>query len=408
MPPALTDAAIRAAKPAEKPRRLFDGGGLYLEVSPAGGKLWRWKYRHGGKERRLALGSWPATSLKEARARAVEARRTLEGGQDPGAVKRQERQAEVERARGTVEAAAAAWLKKAAPDWSPGHRARVERALRRDILPFVGSRPLGDVTPVDVLGLVDRVAARGTTETARRVGQVLSGVYQHAVASGLASHDPVPGVRKAFPAHKTTHRPALLEPGALGAFLRALEALQGAAAIQTALRLQVALLARPGELRAMRWADVDLERAEWRYRVGKTGTDHLVPLPRQAVDLLRQLAPKTGGGVFVFPGRSVEAGRPMSEATMGAAIARMGYDSGEVTPHGFRATARSFLSERLGFRPEVIELQLAHTVPDALGRAYNRALHLDERRRMMQAWADYLAEIERGGRVVQLRGVAGT
>ena len=404
MPPALTDAHIRAAKPAAKPQRLYDSGGLYLEVSPAGGKLWRLKYRHAGKEKRLSLGTWPATSLRDARARAVDARRLLEDGTDPGEAKRQERQAETARTLATVEAASKSWVSKAAPSWSDSHRARVERALRRDILPFIGGRPLASITPVEVIGLVDRVAGRGTTEVARRVGQVLSGVYQHAVAAGLATHDPVPSVRKAFPSHKTKHRPAITEPAELGAFLRALGALRGTPNVMAALRLQVMLMARPGELRVMRWTEVDLDRAAWSYTVGKSGADHLVPLPAQAVTLLRELHTRTGTGAYVFPGRSTLAARPMSEATMGAAIGRMGYDSAQVTAHGFRATSRTLLAERLGFRAEVIEHQLAHAVPDALGRAYNRSRFLEERRRMLQSWADYCDELERGGQVIQLRG----
>lgn len=410
----LTDVAIRKAKPADKPRRLADGGGLYLEVSPAGGKLWRWKYRYGGKEKRLALGTYPDTGLAEARQRHAEARKLLAAGIDPGEQRKAERAAGAERAANSFEVVAREWLGRQA--WVPGYLDKVAAWMANDVFPYIGARPVAEVTAPEFLRVARRVEERGAVESAHRIMQNCGKIMRYAIATGRADRNPVTDLRGAIAAPQERHHAAITDPGELGGLLRAIEGYSGDPATRAALKLAGLLFVRPGELRHAEWSEIDLDKAEWNIPAGKMKMrqPHLVPLPGQAVAILRELQPLTGRGRYVFPSARGK-GRPMSNAALGAALRRMGFvvervgEDGKphmeptMTAHGFRATARTILDEVLGFRPDYIEHQLAHAVKDPNGRAYNRTSHLSERRKMMQSWADYLDNLRIGGNVVPIR-----
>ncbi|RME85092.1 MAG: DUF4102 domain-containing protein [Caldilineae bacterium] len=405
----LTDVKIRNATPRERPFKLFDEEGLYLEVRPTGAKLWRLKYRFAGKEKRIALGRYPEVTLKDARKRRDKARVMLSDGIDPSEVRRQTKQRQRILSESAFEIVARKWMADHLKEKSDGHRARVRRCLEREAFPAIGKRPVSEVTTADVRAIVERVHRRGTTDTARRTAQYIGMVFRYAIACGLAESDPTAALRGFLPKKETRHMPAPTDPVRVGEILRALDAFQGTPTVAAAIRLLPYLFCRPGELRTMRWEDVHLDgdHPEWRYTVGKTNTPHLVPLSHQAVAILEELQPLTGHlpGGWVFPGGRTPL-RPMSDMAMGAAYRRLGLDTREeITPHGWRSVARTLLHERLGYPGEVIEHQLAHAVPDALGRAYNRTRFLDKRREMMQRWADYLDMLRAGdvGKVVALK-----
>jgi integrase len=401
----LTDTAIRNAKPGEKPIRLFDGGGLYLEVAPAGGKWWRLKYRIDGKEKRLSLGVYPDVSLKDARDRRDDARKLLADGIDPGENRKAQKAAKVERAANSFEVVAREWYAKQAPNWAEHHGDRIIRRFERDIFPWIGGRPIADVTAPELLAAVQRIENRGALETAHRALGNCGQVFRYAVATGRALRDPSGDLRGALPPVKGEHFAAVTEPEQAAQLLRTLDGYQGTLTVACALRLAPLVFVRPGELRAAEWADIDLDAAEWRYTVTKTNTAHIVPLATQAVAILRELHDLTGTGRFVFPGARSN-GRPMSDNAILAAMRRMGIGKDEMSGHGFRAMARTILDEVLGFRPDFIEHQLAHAVKDPNGRAYNRTAHLPERKKMMQAWADYLDKLKAGADVLQFRKAA--
>ena len=395
----LTDTAIRKAKPLEKPYKLFDAVGLFLLVAPGGGKLWRCKYRLAGKEKLLALGTYPDVSLQDARKQRDAARKLLSQGVDPGAVRKAQKTAGMD--AGTFETIAREWFAKHKATWATGHADKIIQRLERDIFPWIGGRPTGDIKAPDLLAVIRRVEGRGALETAHRALANCGQVFRYAVATGRAERDPSGDLRGALAPVRGTHFAALTDPMAVGELLRAIDGFKGSLAVQSALRLAPLVFVRPGELRKALWADIDLDRAEWRYVVSKTKTDHLVPLSRQAVAILKDLQPLTGNRPWVFPGRDPK--KSMSEAAINAALRRMGYDTKtEITGHGFRAMARTILHEVLSTRPEVIEHQLAHRVPDALGSAYNRTQFLAERKTMMQQWADYLDKLKAGAEVIPL------
>ena len=386
---ALSDVTVRKAKPAEKAQRFFDGGGLYLEVSPAGGKLWRWKYRIAGKEKRLSLGTYPDTGLADARAKHAAARKLLAAGIDPGEQRKAEKAATQERRANTFAAIAAELLAQRAKKLAPGSVERERRLLENDLTPHVGNVPVADVTAPMLLRALRKVEHRGAVETAHRARMLASQVFRYAIATGRADRNPAADLLGALSQPETKHFASLTEPADVAPLLRALWGYQGSPVVNAALKLAPLFFVRPGELRRARWDDIDLDTAEWRYTASKTGTPHIVPLASQAVDILRDLQSLTGRGEYVFPGVRCRA-RAMSENTVNAAMRRMGFDGDTMTGHGFRAMARTILDEVLGFRPDFIEHQLAHAVRDPNGRAYNRTAHLPERRKMMQAWADYL------------------
>lgn len=385
----LTNLAIRAIKPGEKTQRFFDEKGLYLEVAPNGGRWWRLKYRVDGKEKRLSLGVYPEVTLKDARDRRDEARRLLSQGIDPSEQRKAAKAAQAELDANVFEAVGREWFAKKLSGWAPGHAEKIRARLERDVYPWLGKRPISKITAREVLEVLRRIEARGTLETAHRAKCNISQVMRYAISTGRAKRDPCPDLKDALPPIKESHFPAITDPHAVGELIRAMDGFRGSFVVRCALLLAPLLFVRPGELRKAEWAGIDLVKAEWRYFVTKTKTDHLVPLSRQALVILRELYPMTGHRRYVFTGRDPQ--KPMSEAAINAALRRMGYDTKtEITGHGFRAMARTILHEELGERPEVIEQQLAHAVPDALGAAYNRTKFLKDRRAMMQTWADYL------------------
>lgn len=400
---ALTDTTIRKAKPAAKARKLFDGGGLYLEISPAGRKAWRLKYRYAGKEKRFSLGGYPAVSLADARKRQLRARELLAGGQDPSQVRQREKAAERASAEESFEAIAREWLDKQGAKWTAEYNDTIARRLETNALPWLGSRPVAEIAPSELLACLRRIEARGAVETAHRVRQYCSQIFRYAVVTGRAERDPAADLKGALAPVKVRHFPSIQNPEAIGALLRAIDGYKGEPITRCALRIAPLVFVRPGELRHAEWADVDLQAAEWRIPAErmKMRTPHIVPLAVQAVEMLQDLRPLTGGGRFVFPSLRGRA-RPMSENTINGALRRLGYSKDEMTGHGFRSLASTRLNE-LGWRPDVIERQLAHAERDAVRAAYNYAEYLPERRRMMQAWADYLGSLRAGsGKVVSI------
>ncbi|KAA1015126.1 DUF4102 domain-containing protein [Paraburkholderia panacisoli] len=402
---ALTDLKIRNAKPTDKQQKLFDERGLYLLVTPAGGKWWRLKYRFGGKEKSLSMGVYPDIGLKQARERRDAARKLLANGIDPSIDRKVQKAATTERAANSFEAVAREWFAKQSPGWAQSHADKVIGRLENDVFPWLGGRPIADITAPEVLAVLRRVETRGALDTAHRVHQNCGQVFRYAIATGRAERDVSGDLRGALPAARHTHFASVTEPSEVAALLRALDGFQGTFVVQCALRLAPLLFVRPGELRTAEWAQFDLDKAQWRYTVSKTKTEHLVPLAKQAVAILRELHALTGLRKYVFPGRDVK--KPMSGAAINAALRRMGYDTRtEITGHGFRAMARTILHEHLRFPGEVIEHQLAHKVPDALGTAYNRTKFIVDRTAMMQAWADYLDALKAGVQVVPI-GMSG-
>lgn len=398
----LTDVKVRNAKPGEKPYRLADSGGLYLEVTPKGGRYWRMAYRFAGKRKLLAIGVYPDVSLALARERRDAARKQVAAGTDPSAAKKVEKRESRDRASNTFQAISDEWVATHGARLVEGSRARLKQLLKRDILPAIGREPIATLTPPQILEVARKVQARGALDTAHQVIGLCGQVCRYAVATGRAVSDPTRDLRGALPPAQTVHRAAPTDPKVLGEVLRKIEACERMSfPVKQALRLAPLLLVRPGELRQMRWAEVNLESEEWRFRVTKTSIDHIVPLPKQAVAILREMHLLTARGTYVFPNLR-DYFKPMNENTLCLAMRTAGITRDVATVHGFRAVARTQLDEVLGYRPDLIEHQLAHAVRDPNGRAYNRTRFLDERKIMLQGWADYLDRVRTGADVVEL------
>ena len=398
----LTDTAVRNAKPGAKPIKVFDERGLFLIVTPTGGKWWRLKYRFDNKEKLLSLGVYPDVSLKAARIRRDELRTLLANGIDPGVHRKVMESARTDRAANSFEVIAREWFAKHSPNWAASHSEKIIQRLGKDIFPWIGGRPIAEISAPEVLAVLRRIENRGALDTAHRAQQNCGQIFRYAVADGRAQRDPCGDLRGALPPVKQNHFASITEPAAVGELLRAIDGFRGTFVVQCALRLAPLFFVRPGELRKAEWAHFDLDKAEWRYLASKTKTEHLVPLASQAVAILHELHALTGHGRYVFPGRDPQ--KPMSEAAVNAALRRMGYDTKtEITGHGFRAMARTILHEEIGIAPEIIEHQLAHRVRDSLGTAYNRTKFIKERRAMMQRWADYLNELAAGGKVIAFK-----
>lgn len=401
---ALTDTTIRKTKPRDKTFKLYDGKGLYLEITPKGAKRWRFKFRRPGtgKESRLSMGVYPEVTLKEARQRRDEARKQLDAGIDPGQARRAEKVERRIAAANSFQAVADEWIAEHLTTKSKSYREKIVSLMGRDVYPYLGTRPIAEIKAPEVLEVLRHQQRRGVLETAHRTRQAIGQVFRYGIRTGRAEDDPTQALRGALPSVERKHMAAPVEPDKVAELLRVLDAFQGTHVVSAAIRLLPLLFCRSGELRQMRWEEVDMEAGEWRYRVSKTKTDHLVPLSRQALAILKELQPATGHlrGGWVFPGaRSVD--RPMSDGAINAAYRRLGIDTREeLTGHGWRAIARTLLHERLEYPAEVIEHQLAHAVPDSLGTAYNRTRFLDQRREMMQAWANYLDRLKVGAEVV--------
>ncbi len=391
---ALTDTAIRNAKPAERPVKVFDGGGLFLLITPTGGKWWRLQYRVEGRRKLLSFGVYPDVGLKEARECRDEARKLLVAGIDPGENRKAVKAAKAERGANTFEVIAREWIEKQSTQrWTESNKNKVTKRLENDVFPWLGKRPVEDITAPEVLKILERIEERGTADTAHRVLQSCGQVFRYAVASGRAKYNPCPDLKGALTPVKKQHLAAITEPKQVGALIRAIQCYQGEHVVRYALRLAPLVFVRPGELRGARWSEFDLKESLWtipaeRMKV-KTQGDHLVPLSRQALTVLEEIHPLTGSKELLFPS-TLTSKRPISDNTINAALRRMGFPREEMTGHGFRAMARTILDEVLHVRPDYIEHQLAHAVRDPNGRAYNRTAHLKERRKMMQKWADYL------------------
>ena len=405
---ALTDTFAKNIKPSGSPvgEKHTDGQGLYLHVKEAG-KYWRMSYRFNGKQKTLALGVYPAVSLAKARQRRDKARELLAEGIDPSTVKREEKRAKATAADNTFEAIAEQWLKATNAKRAAITQDKVSTWLRKDVFPYIGKLPITSIGPRDILAVVRKMEARGVIESAKRIAQICGQVFRYAVAEGTAERDVTADLRGAFQHAEKKHYAAITDPAKLGELLRSINAYTGHPYSVAALKLSPLVFLRPGELRTGEWAEIDLEAAEWRIPGSKMKmkNDHIVPLSRQALEILRSLHPITGHGRYVFP--SLRTGeRPMSENTINAALRGMGYSNEVHTAHGFRATARTIMDEVLGERVDLIEHQLAHAVKDANGRAYNRTAHLPARRDMMQRWADYLDKLCKGAEIIPLRVVA--
>ena len=399
----LTDTMIRNSKPGAKPVKLFDSGGLFVIVTPAGGKWFRLRYSFDGKEKLISLGTYPDVSLKDARERRDAARKLLANGIDPGEQRKAEKTEKAERLANSFEAVTREWATKMAASWAPSYGERLLRRFERDLFPVIGAKPIAEMKATGLLAVLRKIEARGALETAHRALGDCGQVFRYAIATGRAERDIASDLRGALKPKQTKHFPAVTEPQKVAGLLRALDGYQGSFVVLRALRLAPLLFVRPGELRHAEWADIDLDAAEWRYTVTKTNTAHIVPLATQAVAILTELNAVTGTGRYVFPGGRSN-GRPMSDNAVLAAMRRSGIPADEMTGHGFRAMARTILDEVLGFRPDFIEHQLAHAVRDPNGRAYNRTAHLAERKKMMQAWADYLDKLKAGAEVIPLHG----
>ena len=389
----LTKLLIDNTKPDTKPRRLSDGRGMYLEIAPAGGRWWRFKYRLDGRERRISLGVYPDVGLAEARERREHARKQVAAGIDPGQQRRAEKIALVERAENTFAAIAREWFEMFSPKWVVTHSGKVLGRLEKDLLPWLGGRAIRDITAPEVLSVLRRIVSRGADETARRALQDCGRVFRYAVATGRADRDPTRDLAGALAPRSVVHLPSITEPKAVGALMRAIDDYQGTFVTRCALRLAPLVFTRPGELRKAEWVEFDLEKAEWRIPAArmKMREQHIVPLSTQVIAILRDLYPLTGRFQFVFP--SVQSRvRPISDNTINAALRRLGYAKDEITGHGFRSMASTLLNE-LGWNRDAIERQLAHGERDAVRAAYNYAEHLPERRRMMQARSDYLDKL---------------
>jgi integrase len=398
----LSDMKVQKAKSKDKNVTLFDGGGLFLLVTPSGGKLWRFKYRYNGKEKLLAFGSYPEISLFDARRSRDDARRLLANNIDPGAVRKAQKQAKTELTE-TFEIIAREWHARYAPTWKPRHAEGLITRLQRDVFPYLGARPIKEIKAPELLTVLRRIESRGALETAHRARSVCGQIFRYALATGRTERDPVADLKGALPPVQTINRAAITEPTKVGKLLRAIDGYQGSFVVQCALKFAPLVFVRPGELRHAEWEEINFENAEWNIPAGKMKMKdpHLVPLSKQAIEILTELKKLTGTGRYVFPGRTSE--RPMSDNAILAALRNMGYTKEEMSGHGFRAMARTILDEVLQIRPDFIEHQLAHAVRDPNGRAYNRTSHLDERRKMMQTWADYLDELKRGAKVLPFR-----
>lgn len=397
----LTEAHIRAAKPQARPYKLADGRGLRLLVSPSGGRLWRFRYRHAGRENMVSLGCYPDVPLKLARERREEARRLLATGVDPAMKKKAESTASAN----TFEAVATEFLETKRKALSASTWARDHDQLTQMIFPYVGSKPIATIEAPELLEVLRKIETRGAHDTAHRARALCGRIFRYAIATGRARHDVSADLKGALAPKVTTNYATITDPAKVGALLRAIDGFDGQPATKAALRLAPHLFVRPGELRAAEWSEFALDNDEPTWRIPgermKMGDQHIVPLARQAVAILRELHPLTGSGRLTFPAIGVGE-RPLSENTLNAALRRLGYTSEEMTAHGFRSMASTLLKEQ-DWHPDIIELQLAHADRNKVRAAYNRAQRLSERRQMMQAWADYLDKLKADVKVIPFK-----
>lgn len=385
----LSSTKVKTAKPKDKAYKLADERGLFLQVNPKGSKYWRMKYRFNGKEKLLALGVYPDVSLAMAREKRDEARKLLSNNIDPSEHKKAMKHAHEERSANSFEIIAREWFVKFKSSWVDSHAIKIIQRLERDIFPWIGEKPISEISAPLLLSTLRRVEERGAIDTAHRAMGNCSQIFRYAIATGRAERDPSQDLRGALPPVKPKHFAALTDPKHLGEILRVLDCYHGSIIVKSALKIAPLVFVRPGELRHAKWEDIDFETCEWSYTVTKTQTPHIVPLSKQAIIILQDLYPLTKVSKYVFPSPRNNT-VAISDNSLLRALRIMDISKEEVSIHGFRASARTLLDEVLKFRPDIIEIQLAHVVKDPNGRAYNRTQHLTERKRMMQVWADYL------------------
>lgn len=397
----LTDTLIRKAKTPDKPKKLTDGRGLFLLCVPSGGRWWRFKYRFGGKEKLLSLGTYPEVTLAKAREAREDARRMLAARVDPSAARLQEKRASADAAANDFETIAGEWLDNVKPKWAPVYHSDTRKRFEAFIFPGIGRKPIAQVTAPELLALLRKVEARGTVETAHKVARACGQVFRFGIASGRCERNPAADLRGALKARPKAQHMAALPASELPVFLQKIDRYDGETQTRLALRLMALTFVRTTELRGATWPEIDLDKADWTIPAErmKTGMPHHVPLSLQAVEAFRALQDMNGKWPWVFAGRAPT--KPMSKNTVLFALYRMGYHS-RMTGHGFRALASTTLNE-MGYRSDVIERQLAHTEKNAVRAAYNRAQYLEERRTMMQAWADFLDAQREGGKVVAFK-----
>jgi integrase len=414
----LTDIAIRKAKPKAKPYKLPSEKGLYLYVSPSGGKLWRFNYRFGGKQNTLSLGAYPdvplagrkigGQTIEGARDKCDEARTLLKAGIDPSEHRKSVKKMRAGLAANTFEVIGREWYAKTAPTLADNTKSKLLRFLETDVFPWIGARPIASLAAADLIRVIERIEQRGALDIARRVHNYMGRIFRYAVGRGLVNRDPSRDIelKDILPPEDVQHHASVTDPKAVGGLLRAIDGFTGAFSTRCAMRLAALVFVRPGELRHAEWAEFDFKKAEWRIPAGKMKMkeQHIVPLSTQAVAILREIQPLTGQGRYVFPSER-GGSRPMSENTINAALRRMGYAKDEMTGHGFRSMASTLLHE-LGLPHAVIERQLAHGERNKVSAAYNFAEYLPERRKMMQQWADYLDKLKAGAEVIPLHGNA--
>lgn len=399
----LSDMKVKTAKPKDKPYKLSDNDGLYLLVTEKGNKWWRFKYRFDGKEKLLSLGTYPEISLADARQRRDELRKQVAKGIDPGAVRKAKKQTNIQEAE-SFEVIAREWHGRFKPTWTLGHAKTIIDRMERDLFPWIGKRPIAEIKAPELLTAMRRVESRGALETAHRIRTIGGQVFRYAVATGRAERDPSGDLKGALPQPREKHRAAITEPAEVGKLLKAIDDYSGSYIVKCALKIAPLVFVRPGELRHMEWTELDFDNAQWNIPAGKMKMKepHLVPLSKQVLEILTELKGLTGTSPYCFPsGRSYH--RAMSNNAILAALRRMGYEKDEMSGHGFRAMARTILDEVLQIRPDFIEHQLAHAVRDTNGRAYNRTAHLNERRKMMQVWADYLEGLKNNAEVIPFK-----
>ena len=409
----LTDAAIkRAICPPDKARARFaDSGGLYLEVASTGSKRWFWKFRIEGKEKRLALGSYPEITLKAARTARDDARKLQREGIDPVLQRRVDKLDNLSAGDSTFEAVAREFHATHKDGWSPHYAKRWLERLDKDLFPFIGPLQLSAIKAPLLLHALKRVEQRGAIETAHSLRQYAGQVFRHGIATGRCETNPVPDLRTALKPVQVKHMAAVLDAAGVGKLMRDIYAYEGQPVTRAALILSALTFQRPGNVRAAEWSEVDLDAGMWTIPAAKmkrtihqkiNGRPHFVPLAPQAIQVLRELWPLTGHGKYVFPSLLGE-GRCMSENTVRGALRRLGYSNDEMTPHGFRALARTLMVEQMDVNPDVIEAQLAHGKSGPLGMAYDRAQYMKQRQEMMDRWADYLDKLRVGAEVIKLR-----
>lgn len=386
----LTDIQVRTAKPAAKAYKLSDQKGLFLFVTPMNAKYWRLKYRFAGKEKLLALGVYPEISLGAARKKRDQARELLDQHIDPGVAKKIKKHAAKLALENSFEAIAREWYVKFSPRWAPKHAEKVIRRFERDVFPWIGKRPIAEITAAELLAVLRRIENRGTLDTAHRAQQTCGQVFRYAIATSRAAHDLSADLRGALPPIKKRHYSSIVDPHKIGALLRAIDGYEGGFATKCALQLAPLVFVRPGELRAAEWSEFNFNTLEWRIPASKMKMRdaHIVPLSKQAIAILHELKPLTGKSKYLFPGVRSHS-RPMSDNTVNAALRRLGYEKEEMTGHGFRSMASTILNEQ-GWGRDAIERQLAHAERNSIRAAYNFAEYLPERRKMMQSWANYL------------------